>query len=374
MPTWPTRASHYHPVAAQDPIDKPDVESIDFRLSHDSGSSHTLSPNDTRDQRFFTHEVGHERDDIEDYPPDLKRSLLHPSLHAHPPQPRSKTRRLVIVLSATVVFLTLLLATVTASFLLSTTKVHGVANIAQDAATAAAAAMSGIGGTLEGQMDTSGSNSTVDEALARLREEGWVPIDSQKSSPFVPSHRPVTPLSSQLQTTYVCAEAWIAHGVLCPAIRQAKSSLTNSEMDVVWTWVNANEHWSGWRERLSRGAFRLRWKRWRHGKFGEAAKNAKDKHFRSHHQLRFSQRSVMANIPWVRKLHLLANDLPACDPTDVRCSNTYENRIGQVPDWLDVKKVKKDERFNVQFHWDLYKADDEDAGAWRMRTLPTFDR
>lgn len=221
------------------------------------------------------------------------------------------------------------------------------------------------------------SNATVHDALTRLRTEGWIPIDSTRSSAFVSNPRPLVPLASQKQTSYACAEQWIARGELCDSITASKGTLKDSEIDVVWTWVTANEHWLGWRERLSQAAQRLRarYLEIQRDRVSEAKKNAKEKHFRSHHQLKYSQRSILHNLPWVKKLHLLANDLPACDPADVLCSNTHGDRIGQIPDWLDANVIRQSgSRFDLQSHWDLFKADDEDAGAWRARSLPTFDR
>lgn len=214
---------------------------------------------------------------------------------------------------------------------------------------------------------------TSNESLTSLREEGWIPFDSARSPPFVPSRRPLIPLASQKQMTYDCAEQWIAGGELCSAITSFKGILQDSEMDVTWSWVTVSDRWTGWRERLSRGMHRLRRRNKRSA--GDAVQNAKDRRFRSHHQLQYSQRSLMKNLPWVKKLHLLASDLPACDPKDVLCSNIHQDRIGRVPRWLDADiATRYGSRFDLQFHWDLFKADDEDAGTWRARSLPTFNR
>lgn len=344
MQAW-KKAAQYAPLAAID-------EDEERRLSSDSGSSLTLAgtPDNLEDSSSGPSK----------YPPTSSKkgspSIYNTSAVRRP----SRIAYVIVVLSGTVVILTfLLIASVSGS--LSASKSgrpsDSVAELAQDFA--------------EANSGANEHNITIDEALSRLLSEGWLPIDSTRSSPYAPSRRTLVPLASQKQTTYACAEQWIAKGELCSAITSKKGSLRDSEIDVAWTWVTANNHWTGWRERLSNGMHRLRWKR----KVGDAAKNAKEKHFRSHHQMKYSQRSIMKNLPWVKRLHLLASDLPACDPKDVLCSNTHEDRIGQVPSWLDPKlATKAGSGFDLQFHWDLFKADDEDAGAWRARSLPTFDR
>lgn len=348
MQTW-KQGAKYAPLAAID-------EDEEHRFSNDSGSSLTLAGSPDVGGH---HDAGPSK-----YPPsDSKKDF--PSIYDTSAVRRpSRVAYVIIVLSGTVVILTLLLVvSISGSFASSTSRdsSDSVADLAQDLAEATSS-------------EKNEHNITVNEALTRLQDEGWIPLDSTRSSPFVPSRRPLVPLASQKQTTYACAEQWIAKGELCSAITSKKGSLHDSEIDVAWTWVTANDHWTGWRERLSKGMHRLRWKRNKR-KVGDAAKNAKERHFRSHHQMKYSQRSIMKNLPWVKKLHLLASDLPACDPKDVLCSNTHEDRIGQIPDWLDAKiATRSGSGFDLQFHWDLFKADDEDAGKWRARSLPTFDR
>lgn len=364
MQAWKNAASQYLPLSA---IDEDEEQR---RSSHDSGSSRTLAG--TPDELVRLARC-HSQDPEEDsaassstsYPPDLKKSF--PSIYqTHPPRRPSRIAYIVILLSGTVVVLTVLLIASLSGSLLPSSKQSTVADIAQALADANTYDYDDEGGNGEQQR-----NITVDEALQRLKKEGWIPIDSSRSSPFVPARRTLVPLASQKQTTYACAEQWIAKGELCSAIK--KGSMKDSEIDVAWTWVTANEHWTGWRERLSQGMERLRWLQKR--KQGDAAKNAKDRHFRSHHQLKYSQRSIIKNLPFTKRLHLLANDLPACDPHDRLCSNTHEDRIGQIPEWLEPRiAMKSGTGFDLQFHWDLFKADDEDAGAWRARKLPTFDR
>lgn len=329
-------------------------EDEERRLSCDSGSSLTLAgtPDDSEN-------VNQQQDPL--YPPDFKKSF--PSIYDTSTIRRpSRVAYVIIVLSGTVVILTfLLVASISGSLFTSNSRdFDTVADLAQDLAEATATSKNNE------------HNVTVDEALTRLQAEGWIPLDSSRSSPFVPSRRPLVPLAAQKQTTYACAEQWISKGELCSAITSKKGSLRDSEIDVAWTWVTANDHWTGWRERLSQGMHRLRWTK---RTSGDAAKNAKERHFRSHHQLKYSQRSIIKNLPWVKKLHLLASDLPACDPKDVLCSNTHEDRIGEIPNWLNADiATTSGSGFDLQFHWDLFKADDEDAGAWRARSLPTFDR
>jgi hypothetical protein len=373
-------AALYAPLAA---IDDDDYEEAG-RSSLDSGSSSTLTgtPNNER-QHYHGQEEAAEEGSSK-YPPDSKSgstATLLPQQHHHglyTVRRHSLIKYVLVLLLCSVILLTVLLVVALSGSLPSLTPTPSkVSDLSQEI------------------LSDNSTNTTIDEALLELRNEGWIPIDSSISSPFVPSRRPLVPLASQLQTSYACAEQWIAKGELCNAITNKQPSLRDSEIDVAWTWVTANEHWSSWRDRLSRGSERLMRRLRRTEKrqpqveiirgpggagMGHSSssviKNSKDKHYRSHHQLRYSQRSILQNLPFVKTLHLLLNDLPACDPRDVLCSNTHENRIGQVPEWLDVKKVQdqKTKGFNLQFHWDLFKADDEDAGAWRARTLPTFDR
>lgn len=354
MQAWKQAAARYLPLPN---IDEDEETGL---YSHDSGSSRTLAESPDNYDDLGSPISNNTRE----YPPSLKQQDNHLQPRSTGLPRPSRVAYIIVLLSGTIIVLTLLLvASVSGSLVTSSEPTRPssvVAEITQELST-----------------EDIANNVTVNEAVGRLRNEGWMPIDSTRSSPFVSSKRPLVALASHKQTTYACAEQWIAKGELCQPIKSKKGVLKDSEIDVVWTWVTANDHWTGWRERLSKGLERLRarYVEIQRDRASEAKKNAKDKHFRSHHQLRYSQRSVVKNLPWVRKLHLLANDLPACDPSDVLCSNTHEDRVGQIPEWLDETTLTKSgSKFSLQHHWDLFKAEDDDAGAWRARSLPTFDR
>lgn len=220
--------------------------------------------------------------------------------------------------------------------------------------------------------------SYTTEYISNLEEEGWHPLNASRSSPFLPKRRLRRPVPAQQVFDRECSEQWIAHGILCPRIRQG--GMEDTEIDVVWTWVAATPHWAAWRDAVARRNREVA-KTGGPGRSGVNLATAnrrpaglKAKHFRSHHEFQFSQRSVVAALPSVRRLHLLASDLPMCSSEDKDCQSGAAERVGERPDWLDMAKVSAAEGFVIQHHYDLFKADDGDADAWRGHVLPTFNR
>lgn len=260
------------------------------------------------------------------------------------------------------------------------------------------------------------STDVVEQSL----KPGWryFNASSDRSSPYAPSPRKLRHLASQRAFSPACAEEWIANGNICSDLlisngKQNAARLPESQVDIVWTWVTSDEHWTSWKEEALRHDIRARQRRsaisagpagdrlprnidWAAVRSGPDIKSvwvsrvggpklhsgllpadagARPRRFRDHNELRFSQRSAARNLPFVRKYHLLSSDTPVCTPIrDTTCSVHSEPRIGEVPEWLDLVRVEGDASYNVQHHWDLFKtSDNRDAEGWRTNCLPSFN-
>ena len=246
-------------------------------------------------------------------------------------------------------------------------------------------------GSLEKAVDT----ATLSQS--ELASEGWRSFDTTSANSFQPKRRPLRPLRVQQITSQACADQWISKAELCEELQTEKASMEDSVIDVVWTWVAEDAHWLAWRNiyvarttRIKRWGGQLLKRVWISagsgkrplggggttpfgGRTSTTAGN-REKHFRSHHEFRYSQRSVMTFLPSTRKLHLLATDLPVCKPADTACQAADHRRIGETPFWLDVSKVDQSNRYSLQYHWDLFKADVDDAKNWREEVLPAYNR
>lgn len=193
--------------------------------------------------------------------------------------------------------------------------------------------------------------STLDEAS--LAQDGWELFDAARAHPRTSTKQYLDAPELSAMFTDDCADLWTSEGRICDAVKQSKAKET--VIDAVWTWVAENEYWSSWRSQLQENPF------------GKALKTA-SKMFRSHHQLKYSIRSVLENLPHIDKLHLVTSDLPACQgPQD--CSSRF--RVGQIPIWLDQTTAQN--RVQVQHHWDVYKSFGKEAGHWRNQSLPVFN-
>lgn len=253
---------------------------------------------------------------------------------------------------------------------------------------------------IESLSHSSGNNVTDPIEAAKVPQElldqGWRSFDARTSDGFQARRRPLRPLRSQVTTSQECADLFISQGKLCSELQNGQTALKNAEIDFVWTWVAENPHWLAWRQRLSKAIqqkltkMKRRWAaerrytppNWRPaagggrgGRKGSFANTkATEKHFRSHHEFRFSQRSVLQALPSARRLHLLASDMPVCAATEETCKVDDQNRIGETPIWLNASTTGSQAPYDVQYHWDLFKADTPDPSGWRAKVLPTFNR
>lgn len=260
------------------------------------------------------------------------------------------------------------------------------------------------------------SSSTENESAVyvpqELLDQGWQPFDTLLSAPYQPLKRPLSPLESQLMFSQDCAEAWIARGELCDDIR--RNGLPESQLDVVWTWAGpANQHGTDWRNALGKSSSAPQGRRSSRFSSSRAAAvvempeprqvvsssafwagrlavggglrkmllpGANEQHFRSHHELRYSQRSAVQNLPFAHNFHIVAGDLPVCGPNTTdeygdECQRDDEDRVGQVPSWLKAPDEQDSaSRLQVDFHWDLFKTPNASAAeTWRGNTLPNYN-
>lgn len=116
-----------------------------------------------------------------------------------------------------------------------------------------------------------------------------------------------------------------------------------------------------------------------------------DTHFRSFDEIRFSIRSVVQNLPYVKKMTLLATTLPSVPPPAPEEFNDTDAfsaqlgcRVAQTPDWMDHNSVKlspygnevNDSRLEILSHWEQFDSqttDQEETLAWKHSVLPTFN-
>lgn len=59
---------------------------------------------------------------------------------------------------------------------------------------------------------------------------------------------PLRMLPSQKQMSQACADLWIARGELCDRIQQGMRQMEETTIDVVWTFLDDNEHWKTWKD------------------------------------------------------------------------------------------------------------------------------
>ena len=193
----------------------------------------------------------------------------------------------------------------------------------------------------------------------------------------LPSEKPLRPLQSQRRMSQECADMWIAQGELCPDIAEGRLSLGDSEVDVVWTFVEPTEHWQKWEQ-----AYKAEM-------LGEEAHGTGAKHFRSYDEIRYSIRSVNKNLPFARKQTLLATSLPMTLPpanaTELTDLPLAACRVAQLPEWMDAASVTllpggapvEKSKMEVLSHWQLFDTQEVDLEQSRQRKqdiLPTFNR
>lgn len=192
------------------------------------------------------------------------------------------------------------------------------------------------------------------------------------------------PLEFQQRTSQACAELWISKGELCSEVivkQGGRSVIGDTEVDVAWSFVEPTPFWAKWKAAYENAANGNQ----------EAIVGTGTLHFRSFDEIRYSIRSVVQNLPFVKKLTLLASTLPSVNPpastslndTD-EFSATMGCRVAQTPDWLDHDTVRlspygnenNNSRLEVLSHWEQFDSQNENQEetlAWKHSVLPTFN-
>lgn len=196
--------------------------------------------------------------------------------------------------------------------------------------------------------------SSLDESS--LEDQGWELFDAAEAEPYELRNGSVRSLESQEAISQDCADLWISQGLLCESVTRRR--LAESTVEAVWTWVAENDYWTAWKHRMQ------------HPQKAYTATGG-SKMYRSHHQLKYSMRSVLAAMPHIAKLRLLTADLPACTATDETCPFSANSRVGQVPIWLD--RAASRGSVAIQHHWQLFRTAAPGAMIWRNTTLPVFN-
>lgn len=213
------------------------------------------------------------------------------------------------------------------------------------------------------------------------------------------------PQEFQLRTSQSCADLWVAKGELCQDLqvshrpdgddtefgrerkRRKESVLGDADLDVAWSFVEPSSYWRKW-ELAYKGESQ-----------GQEDEGTGAKHFRSYDEIRYSIRSVVQNLPFVRKMTLLATTLPSSPPPSTPPTSSAEEpsnvnldafsaqqgcRVAQTPDWMRKESVKLTPHGNsnniskleVLSQWEQFDAqstDQEEVLAWKHSVLPTFN-
>lgn len=230
----------------------------------------------------------------------------------------------------------------------------------------------------------------VTAALARTcgsipwEEVGWYqhptvyPLNASRQAHQ--KHLSLRPLEFQLRTSQECADLWISRGELCQELladKEGESVIGDSDIDVAWSFVEPTPFWRKWKAAYANET--------EDEEIGSGAN-----HFRSFDEIRYSIRSVVSNLPFVKKMTLLATSLPSVPPEKSslddldRFSSEVGCRVAQMPEWMDHDSVQLtpygndniQSRFSVLSHWEQFDSqtvDQEETLAWKHSVLPTFN-
>jgi len=183
---------------------------------------------------------------------------------------------------------------------------------------------------------------------------------------------PLQPTYAQQAMSQPCTDQWISQGQKCAEVQAAKS-LPDVVTDVAWTFVEPTEHWRTWK-----AAYKG---------IKETAEQKAEKlvHFRSYDEIRYSIRSVAANLPFVRRKTLLATSLSEALPKEnasIASFSEYQPkqcRVAQIPDWLDTESVAllpgsspKVSDLEVLSHWELFDSRAKSAKAAHEPKQPCY--
>lgn len=220
------------------------------------------------------------------------------------------------------------------------------------------------------------------------KEVGWYQHPTvypvEKSRRAHEAHLSLRPLEFQQRTSQACADLWISSGELCAdlyANTTDASIIGDSEVDVAWSFVEPTSYWRTWKAAYANETE------------GEEEAGTGATHFRSFDEIRYSVRSVVQNLPFVKKMTLLATSLPSLPPppqgfNDTNVTNAFSAELGcrvaQTPDWLDHNSVRltpfananDDSRLEILSHWEQFDSqsiDQEETLAWKHSVLPTFN-
>ena len=201
-------------------------------------------------------------------------------------------------------------------------------------------------------------------------------------------------LASQSVMSQACADLWIANSTLCDEIQQNRISIKEVEIDVAWSFVEPTEHWKRWKNAYLNGDDQFsRKKGTRESNFRLTALWMQARKFadlldRTHDQLRYSVRSVLSLLPFVRKAILLSASMPSTGPRlldnpgqlanypSILRNDVVDCRVMQSPAWLNASMaLAKNSRVQLLSHWDMFKtAKANETEAWRRSVLPVFNR
>lgn len=228
---------------------------------------------------------------------------------------------------------------------------------------------------------------SLDYTVFATDENKWVahPTHYPEEEHELVTKRPLQTLVSQRGMSQRCTDLWISAGELCAELTAGASEadsislrnvLQDQEVDVVWTSVEPSEHWRKWEQA------------YKNETVGEEIQGTGVSHFRSYDEIRYSIRSVVQNLPFVRKHTLLSSSLPSSLPpanmSDLEKTQNCRCRASQVPDWLNISAVNvqpgpkstADTKMNVLSHWQLFDTRESDVEKLRERKhaiLPTFN-
>lgn len=217
------------------------------------------------------------------------------------------------------------------------------------------------------------------------QEVGWYQhptiYPSNNRSHAQERHLSLRPLEFQQRTSQACADLWISQGILCEDLQvvdNQESIIGDSEVDVAWSFVEPTPYWLQWKAAYANETD------------GQEDKGTGAKHFRSFDEIRYSIRSVVQNLPFVKKMTLLATSLPSLPPPSggLNDSDAFSAQLGcrvaQTPEWLNHESVKlspfandnNHSRLEVLSHWEQFDPQTSDQEAtlqWKHSVLPTFN-
>ena len=187
--------------------------------------------------------------------------------------------------------------------------------------------------------------------------------------------RPLRMLDSQRRMSQDCADRWISQGELCQDIISSHN-LGDHQIDAVWTFVEPTSRWQKWEQAYSDEVSQ------------DDQRGRSQKLFRSYDEIRYSLRSVIRNMPFARRLTLLATSMPCSQPPEDHSqfpSNSAGCQATQIPEWLNISQVDLvDEntsdpasKLSILPYWDVfapYNPSEDSEDVWRSKVLPTFNR